>query len=153
MTQLASTWDVRYLRLAREVASWSKDPKRHVGCVLVNYDKRIVSTGCNGLPTRMDYDEVRLKYLLSREQVKQLTLHAEVNALIDATRAFSTCYVWPTMPCVNCAIQLAQAGCVKFVSTAPASEEWEPHLVQLLVMKYSIQQAFISTEQLNDQLS
>ena len=44
-----SKWDVRFLKLAHEVASWSKDPSTKVGCVLVK-GKKVVSLGYNGLP-------------------------------------------------------------------------------------------------------
>jgi len=36
--------------LARLVASWSKDQSTQVGAVIVDQDKRIVSTGFNGFP-------------------------------------------------------------------------------------------------------
>ena len=47
-------WDRRFLRLAREVASWSKDPSTKVGAVLVDpLDNTIVSLGYNGFPRRV----------------------------------------------------------------------------------------------------
>ena len=45
-----SKWDSRFMDLARLVASWSKDPSTQVGAVIVDQDKRIVSTGVNGFP-------------------------------------------------------------------------------------------------------
>ena len=42
-------WDVRFLRLAHEVAKWSKDPSTKVGCILVK-DKKVISMGYNGFP-------------------------------------------------------------------------------------------------------
>ena len=44
-----SKWDVRFMRMAHEVASWSKDPSTKVGCVLVK-DRKIISMGYNGFP-------------------------------------------------------------------------------------------------------
>lgn len=45
-----SKWDSRFMDLARLVAGWSKDPSTQVGAVIVDPDKRIVSTGFNGFP-------------------------------------------------------------------------------------------------------
>ena len=40
-------WDVRFLELAKQIASWSKDPSTQVGCVVVGPDREIRSTGFN----------------------------------------------------------------------------------------------------------
>ena len=52
-------WDRRFLELADQIATWSKDPNRGVGAVIVSGAKQIVATGFNGLPrgvrlTRLD---------------------------------------------------------------------------------------------------
>ena len=52
-------WDVRFLKLAHEVASWSKDPSTKVGCVLVK-GKKVVSLGYNGLPMGVEDSIERL---------------------------------------------------------------------------------------------
>jgi deoxycytidylate deaminase len=38
-------WDVRFLELAKHVASWSKDPRTKVGAVLVNDTNQVLSLG------------------------------------------------------------------------------------------------------------
>ena len=43
-------WDTRFLRLAFEVASWSKDHSTKVGAVIIGPDKDPRSFGYNGLP-------------------------------------------------------------------------------------------------------
>lgn len=43
-------WDRRFLKIAREVATWSKDPSTQVGAVIVDPDQRVVSLGYNGPP-------------------------------------------------------------------------------------------------------
>lgn len=126
-------WDLRYLRMAKEVSGWSNDPVKKVGCVLTNEKNRVVSTGCNGLPAGMD------RLVLPREQIKVITLHAEVNALLDCKRPFYNCYVWPSAPCAPCMAQLAQAGCRRVISTAQASDEWYPDLTMLIVTHYNIE--------------
>lgn len=135
-------WDKRLLSLAKEIAGWSKDQGRHVGCVLTNSSNRVIATGYNGLPRGLDNID------LPREQMKLLTLHAEVNALLDANRDFQSCYVWPTLPCVNCAIMLAQSGCARFVSAAQCSAEWHPGLQSLLAKRYNIEVILIPESEL-----
>ena len=48
MTEL-NKWDERFVRIAFEVATWSKDPGTKVGAVLVA-DRRIIASGYNGFP-------------------------------------------------------------------------------------------------------
>jgi len=43
-------WDERYLALAAEVATWSKDPSTQVGAVTVGSKKEVLSQGFNGFP-------------------------------------------------------------------------------------------------------
>ena len=47
-------WDHRFVKLAREIATWSScyAPGRQIGCVIVK-DKRIMTTGYNGAPQGM----------------------------------------------------------------------------------------------------
>ena len=46
-------WDKRFLRIAQEVSSWSKDPSKQIGAV-ATLDNRIVATGYNGFPSSID---------------------------------------------------------------------------------------------------
>jgi len=43
-------WDQRYLKLAEEVASWSKDPSRKIGAVAVGAKGQVLAQGYNGFP-------------------------------------------------------------------------------------------------------
>jgi len=103
-------WHVRYLRLANEVSSWSLDPSTKVGCVLVR-NKRVVSTGYNGLPKNLSDSFDRL---MDREQKYEMTVHAEVNAVTTAAlHGVSTenCTAYVTFnPCSRCAAVLINAG-------------------------------------------
>lgn len=103
-------WHIRYLRLANEVASWSIDPSTKVGCVLVR-NKRVVSTGYNGLPKNLSDSFDRL---MDREKKYEMTVHAEVNAVTTAAlHGVSTenCAAYVTFnPCSRCAAVLINAG-------------------------------------------
>jgi dCMP deaminase len=103
-------WHLRFLSLAKEVASWSQDPSTKVGCVLVR-DRRIISTGYNGFSRGIDDSLDRLN---DREFKYAAIIHAEQNALLTAalhgvTTANSDCYV-TLYPCSQCAAALINAG-------------------------------------------
>ena len=119
-------WDKRFIDVANMVATWSKDPGTKVGAVLVS-ERRIIATGYNGFPQGIaDYD---CRYE-DRETKLALTVHAEVNAILNAAKngaktENTTLYVtFP--PCVSCATAVIQAGVTRVVrphlSTAP--ERW-----------------------------
>jgi len=120
---MLNKWDYRFLRIAQEIASWSKDPGTKVGAVLVR-DRRIISQGYNGFPQRIS-DTVE-RYA-DRTLKLAYTVHAEVNAILNAASngaktANATLYVtFP--PCVNCATSVVQAGIDRVVcpdvSTSP----------------------------------
>jgi len=119
-------WDERFVRIAEEVASWSKDPGTKVGAVLVN-DKRILATGYNGFPSGISDS---LERYLDREVKLAYTVHAEVNVLLNAAKngaqtAGSTLYT-TFHPCVNCAAAVIQGGITTVVSPTvhSAPERW-----------------------------
>ena len=119
-------WDKRFIRIATEVATWSKDPGTKVGAVLV-YDRRIIATGYNGFPQGISDTFERYQH---RETKLSYTVHAEVNAILNAAKNGaptngSTLYV-TFSPCVSCATSVVQAGVTTVIcpclSTAP--ERW-----------------------------
>ena len=124
-------WDLRFLKIAHEVQSWSKDPSTKCGCVLVK-DRRVIATGYNGFPANISDSLDRYQ---NREFKLAAVVHAEKNALFNAAKNGSTtegctAYVtWP--PCSQCASALIQAGVSKVicprVSTTP--ERWKDNFV------------------------
>jgi dCMP deaminase len=108
MTEFSQAWRERFLRLALEVASWSKDPKGGVGAVLVDGRKRIVGLGFNGFPDRIADDPALL-----RDGAAKLPrmIHAEVNAVLNATNSVHGASLFTTLtPCAECAKLIIQAG-------------------------------------------
>ena len=103
-------WHERFIKLAHEVAEWSKDPSKKVGCVLVK-NKRVISTGYNGFPKNISDSFDRL---MDREQKYEITVHAEVNAITTAalhgvSTEEATAYI-TFHPCSRCASVLINAG-------------------------------------------
>src|SRR5271166_4784420 len=70
-------WDRRYLELAKQVSTWSKDPSSQIGVVLVNWEKHKEFIGYNGFPRGVGDSIERYN---NREFKYKLVVHAEVNA-------------------------------------------------------------------------
>ena len=121
-------WHLRFLRLAWEVASWSKDPSTQVGCVIVDQSRRVVSLGFNGLPAGLHDTAGRL---LDRDLKLALTIHAEENALLFAGRPVRGCIAFVTRhPCASCAAKLIQSGigAVIHLSNPDFDRRWADNL-------------------------
>lgn len=108
-------WDRRFINIAKEISTWSKDPSTKVGAVIVSPDRDIVSTGYNGFPRNVedctdDYDDRDKKYLK--------VVHAEMNAIIRAKKDISghTLYVYPIQACPHCAASIIQTGIKRIVA-------------------------------------
>jgi len=111
---MASKWDVRYLQLARHVASWSKDPSTQTGAVIVRPDRSIASVGFNGFPKNMpDSSEL----YANREEKYSRIVHCEVNAQIFTREPLNgyTLYTWPFASCDRCCVTMLQSGITRFV--------------------------------------
>lgn len=104
-------WNQRFMNLAREVSTWSKDPSSQVGCVIVDDNKRILGTGYNGFPSRIE-DDSRLE---TKEEKYPIIIHSEMNCLLTCLNngvsvKNSTIFVYKHPICPNCAKHLIQAG-------------------------------------------
>jgi dCMP deaminase len=121
-------WHKRFFDLAKYIAKWSEDPSTQVGAVIVSSDKHIVSTGYNGLPTRVKNKEDRWV----RPDKYMYVEHAERNAIYQAARygkSVKGCILYTTMyPCADCMRAIIQSG-IKEIYTeeffAPRAKKWE----------------------------
>ena len=91
---LNDTWDKRFLAVAKEISTWSKDPSKKIGAIIVK-DKRILATG----------------------------VHAEMNAIYNAAANGISCkdatlYVYGLPVCSNCAKGIVQTGINRIVMDA-----------------------------------
>ncbi len=106
-------WDIRFMELARHIATWSKDPSTKVGAVIVDDKRRVVSVGYNGFPIEVVDSEDRYQ---NREIKYKLVVHGEANALMNATSSLEGCTLYNTlMPCSTCAGLIIQAGIKKVI--------------------------------------
>lgn len=130
-------WDVRYLRMAKEVATWSKDPSSKIGAVAVGGKGEILSTGYNGFPRHIhDLDE---RYLDRNIKYKYI-VHAEANCIYNATYNGvslngSTMYVHGLPCCCECAKAIIQVGVSRVVMDGdPFNERWRESVETTLEM-------------------
>lgn len=94
----------RYLKIAENIAGFSRAIRKKVGAVIVSPEGKIIGTGYNGTPAGTDnsceHDGV----------TKPEVIHAELNAIFNATTqnlAGSTLYLTYS-PCVPCASAIVQ---------------------------------------------
>jgi len=123
INQMTNKWDIRFIKIAKEVSTWSKDPSKQIGTVVVK-DRRILSTGYNGLPYGMDDD---LLLTCSREEKLEYIIHGEVNCIMNAAKNGislndSTIYVWGLPICNHCAKAIVQSGIKNVVMTKSSFE-------------------------------
>lgn len=116
-------WTSRYLNLAKEISSWSRDPSTKVGAVIVRSDKTVASLGFNGLPKGVEDLEERLN---NRDTKYAFTVHAEKNAILHARERMDgySLFVYPFMPCCDCAGAIIQSGIKTVVSLECDNERW-----------------------------
>lgn len=107
-------WDDRFMTMAREVASWSKDPSRKVGAVIADSRHEVVALGYNGFPRSV---ADRADLLNDKRRKNAFTIHAEVNACLKLREYVGALTLYSTtFPCVHCAKVIEQAGVQRVVS-------------------------------------
>lgn len=105
------SWERYFMNLARQAATRSTCPRKHVGAVIVR-DRTVLSTGYNGsLRGAPHCDEVGC--LMENGHCVR-TVHAEANAIIQAARngvrlEGAEIYVTAS-PCFNCFKLIVNAG-------------------------------------------
>jgi dCMP deaminase len=121
--------DIRFLRRAREVSTWSKDPGTKIGAIAVDEDGVTLTDGCNGFPRGFADTADRLN---DRPFKLKHTIHAEQNCIYNASRTGaklkgSTMYVYGLPVCENCSLGIIQAGVRSVVMCypEPVREEWK----------------------------
>jgi dCMP deaminase len=145
-------WDNRFMKLAREISTWSKDPSTKIGAVIVNDERRILATGYNGFPRGIEDTEERLK---DRDQKYPLIVHGEMNALMNALYSGvsvkdTTIYVWGLPVCSECTKNVIQSGIKRVVILFPehAPEKWQTQWNELSKPMY--EEAGVSITYMNE---
>ena len=101
------SWDDYFVIMSHVISKRSTCNKVKVGAIITN-NNRIISTGYNGHIPKTDHISI------SRDGHEMATIHAETNAVCDASKRGvsldgSTVYV-THYPCINCTKVLIAAG-------------------------------------------
>lgn len=119
-------WNQRWLRLAHEVASWSKDHVQ-VGAVIADHNRNPRGFGYNGMPRNLNDD------LPERRQkpIKNWYFeHAERNVIYACARngiSCDDCTMYVThFPCCDCTRAIIQSGIRHVVVDASCMETSTP---------------------------
>jgi dCMP deaminase len=111
-----SSWDVYFMRIAREVATRATCDRKHVGAVIVR-DRNILATGYNGSLIGLPHCDEEGHMMEDGHCVR--TIHAEANAIIQAAKNGAridqgAIYVTAS-PCWSCFKMIANAGLSRIV--------------------------------------
>lgn len=116
-------WNRRFLKLAHEIASWSKDESSKVGAVILDEDRKPKSFGYNGPPRNIDDNKPHRRIRPAKYFYFE---HAERNAIYNAESSLSRCTLYVThYPCADCARGIIQNEITKVVVDAKNGENGE----------------------------
>lgn len=106
---ISGKWQARFIKLAQEISTWSKDAGTRVGAVIVRPDRTICSVGFNGFPRGV---EDSASAIANRDSKLLRTIHAELNAILSSKESLAgySLFVWPFQPCAQCAAAIIQSG-------------------------------------------
>ena len=115
--QRKESWDSRFLNLAEQISSWSKDPSRKIGAVAIGSEGQVLAQGYNGFPRGIKDLEDRYN---DRQEKYKLVVHAEMNVIYNATfngvtLKDSTLYVHGLPVFSDCAKGIIQVGVKRVV--------------------------------------
>jgi dCMP deaminase len=114
-------WTRRYLDIAKEVATWSKDPSKKIGAIAVGDKGQNLSQGYNGFPRGVKDTSARYDV---REDKYKYVVHGEMNAIYNACNSGvslngATLYVTGLPVCSECAKGIIQVGIKKVIMEYP----------------------------------
>lgn len=118
---------VKFVAIAKAVASLSKDRSTQVGAIALGPSTDIRAMGYNGFPRGCD-DDVEARH--ERPEKYFWTEHAERNLIFNAARNGikldgCTLIVSGLHPCMDCARAIVQAGFVEVIAPAvDLDERW-----------------------------
>jgi dCMP deaminase len=114
------------MELCDHLATWSEDPSRKVGAVVVGKENCIISTGYNGLPRGIIADAEKHFDRTDGRKYHWLE-HAERNAIFNAARngisTDRTTIYCNLFPCSDCARAIIQSGISTLVTREVPKDE------------------------------
>lgn len=141
------SWDTYFMGIAQLSSKRSKDPKTQVGACIVNKDNKIVGIGYNGFPKNISDDDFPWKdegrYL---ETKYPYVVHAEANAILNATQNLKDCTLYVTLfPCNECTKLIIQSGIKELVYVSNKDEGKDFQIAS----KMMLEKSHVTLRQLN----
>jgi len=121
---------IKYMKLAKCFAEFSKDPSTKVGCVILAEDSNhVLSMGYNGMPRKVN-DTMESRW--EKPQKYLFVAHAESNAISQAARTGTplnnSIAIVTLFPCADCSKSLIQAGIKEIITFKPKyNPQWLNH--------------------------
>jgi len=130
-----SKWKQRWLKLAHEVASWSKDTVQ-VGAIIFDHNRNPRGFGYNGQPRGLDDQN---PHRLHRPLKPLYFEHAERNVIFACARNGISCdgctMVVTHWPCCDCTRAIIQSGIRELIVDAACMDpqgyffqKWQTHI-------------------------
>lgn len=117
----------RFFEIAKSVGSWSKDPSRGIGAVIVGKYEQIISQGYNGFPRGIKDLPERLN---DRPTKYKYVVHAEANAIYNAIHnganlEGASIFVTGLPVCSECAKAIIQVGIKHVYMDTKPVDSWK----------------------------
>jgi dCMP deaminase len=122
------SWRTHFLELAILISTRSKDPSTKVGALIVDSERRMLGSGYNGFPRFVNDDPSRYA---DRETKLRMVVHAEVNAILNATKSVvGSTLISTRAPCTGCTGVIIQSGiseviCPDQAANSRWADDWE----------------------------
>lgn len=131
------SWDTYFMGIAQLSSKRSKDPKTQVGACIVNKDYKIVGIGYNGFPKHISDDDFPWKDEGRFLETKYpYVVHAEANAILNATQNLKDCTLYVTLfPCNECTKLIIQSGIKELIYVSNKDEGKDFQIASKLMLE------------------
>ena len=107
------SWDEYFMGMAVLSSLRSKDPSTKVGAVIVSPENKVISIGYNGMPAKLDEDQLTWNKGEGLDSKYLYVCHAEFNAILNTQvgGTLKNARVYVTLfPCNECTKAIIQTG-------------------------------------------
>lgn len=133
------SWDTYFMGIAKLSSLRSKDPSTQVGACIVTPNHEIVGIGYNGFPKGISDDDFPWQSEGSFHETKYpYVVHAEANAILNATRDVKGCRIYVTLfPCHECTKLIIQSGITEIIYVSNKDEDKDFHHAAMKMLTHT----------------